>query len=131
MSTMETDELLARGEALILGTAAPFCERTAAALCDTIRGGLSIRAACKQCAINRATLYAWLGEHPDLQDRLTRAREDSIANMTEIFLHELDTIVELGKSGATKSVLRAHSIRADHLRRYIATVSKKIHTHTP
>lgn len=128
---MNEEDLIARGTALILGTAAPYSAEIAAALLAEVRAGHSILHACRTVKINRATLYAWLKKDPALQDKLTRARVESVTNLTEIWLTELDNIVDLAANGAAKNTIRAHSIRADHLRRYIATVSKNLPAAAP
>lgn len=57
------------------GRPTKFNEETIARLCAAVADGLSIKSACVVAAIGVTTLAEWRQEHPELEERMTEARE--------------------------------------------------------
>ena len=58
-----------------VGRPTKYNEETIARLCDALGDGLSIKSACIVTGIGVTTLSEWKQQHPELEDRLSEARE--------------------------------------------------------
>jgi hypothetical protein len=86
------EEAAERGENLPAHRPSTYTEEEAAALCQWISEGRSLRSWCATAGRQAFTVYSWLRERPDFAHRYAQAHEDRTDSLADEILEIADSV---------------------------------------
>ena len=100
----------------IMGRPSSYTDERADELCTWIAQGNSLRSFCKLHGMEAQTVYRWMRERPDFQQRYARAHEDRADSLAD---EMCDIADEVAASGGSIEAVQAARLRID-TRKWIA-----------
>jgi len=100
----------------IMGRPSSYTDERADELCTWIAQGNSLRSFCKIHGMEAQTVYRWMRERPDFQQRYARAHEDRADSLAD---EMCDIADEVAANGGSIEAVQAARLRID-TRKWIA-----------
>ena len=100
----------------IMGRPSSYTDERADELCTWIATGNSLRSFCKIHGMEAQTVYRWMRERPDFQQRYARAHEDRADSLAD---EMCDIADEVAANGGSIEAVQAARLRID-TRKWIA-----------
>lgn len=100
----------------IMGRPSSYTDERADELCTWIAQGNSLRSFCKLHGMEAQTVYRWMRERPDFQQRYAHAHEDRADSLAD---EMCDIADEVAASGGSIEAVQAARLRID-TRKWIA-----------
>lgn len=100
----------------IMGRPSSYTDERADELCTWIATGNSLRSFCKINGMEANTVYRWMRERPDFQQRYARAHEDRADSLAD---EMCDIADEVAANGGSIEAVQAARLRID-TRKWIA-----------
>jgi hypothetical protein len=100
----------------IMGRPSSYTDERADELCTWIAQGNSLRSFCKLHGMEAQTVYRWMRERPDFQQRYARAHEDRADSLAD---EMCDIADEVAANGGSIEAVQAARLRID-TRKWIA-----------
>lgn len=100
----------------VMGRPSSYTDERADELCTWIAQGNSLRSFCKIHGMEAQTVYRWMRERPDFQQRYARAHEDRADSLAD---EMCDIADEVAANGGSIEAVQAARLRID-TRKWIA-----------